>query len=104
MFAPGKGYTAYSAPDAFASGLDPIGAANFDELIVNLRDTMGLTVYMVTHDLDSLLTACDRIAVLGNKKIVLQGTVSDMLESEDEWIKSYFRGKRARMIAPKETG
>ena len=90
--------------DEPTSGLDPIGAANFDELIVNLRDTLGLTVYMVTHDLDSLLTACDRIAVLGNKKIVLQGTVKAMLESEDEWIKSYFRGKRARMIAPKETG
>jgi phospholipid/cholesterol/gamma-HCH transport system ATP-binding protein len=89
--------------DEPTSGLDPIGAANFDELIVNLRDTLGLTVYMVTHDLDSLLTACDRIAVLGNKRILLQGTVNDMLSSEDEWIKSYFRGKRARMIALKAT-
>ena len=89
--------------DEPTSGLDPIGAANFDELIVNLRDTLGLTVYMVTHDLDSLFSACDRIAVLGNKKIVLQGTINDMLESEDEWTKSYFRGKRARMIAVKET-
>ena len=89
--------------DEPTSGLDPIGAANFDELIVNLRDTLGLTVYMVTHDLDSLFSACDRIAVLGNKKIVLQGTIRDMLESEDEWTKSYFRGKRARMIAVKET-
>jgi phospholipid/cholesterol/gamma-HCH transport system ATP-binding protein len=90
--------------DEPTSGLDPIGAANFDELIVNLRDTLGLTVYMVTHDLDSLLSACDRIAVLGNKKILLQGTVKDMLASEDAWIKSYFRGKRARMIAVKEIG
>jgi phospholipid/cholesterol/gamma-HCH transport system ATP-binding protein len=90
--------------DEPTSGLDPIGAANFDELIVNLRNTLGLTVYMVTHDLDSLLSSCDRIAVLGKRKIILQGTVSDMLGSEDEWIKSYFRGKRARMIAPKETG
>jgi phospholipid/cholesterol/gamma-HCH transport system ATP-binding protein len=89
--------------DEPTSGLDPIGAANFDELIVNLRDTLGLTVYMVTHDLDSLFSACDRIAVLGSKKIALQGTVKDMLESEDEWVKSYFRGKRARMIAAKET-
>lgn len=89
--------------DEPTSGLDPIGAANFDELIVNLRDTLGLTVYMVTHDLDSLLSACDRIAVLGNKKILLQGTARDMLASEDEWIKSYFRGKRARMIARQET-
>jgi phospholipid/cholesterol/gamma-HCH transport system ATP-binding protein len=89
--------------DEPTSGLDPIGAANFDELIVNLRNTLGLTVYMVTHDLDSLFSACDRIAVLGNKKIVLQGTIRDMLASEDEWTKSYFRGKRARMIAMKET-
>jgi phospholipid/cholesterol/gamma-HCH transport system ATP-binding protein len=90
--------------DEPTSGLDPIGAANFDELIVNLRDTLGLTVYMVTHDLDSLLSACDRIAVLGNKRILLQGTAEDMLASEDAWIKSYFRGKRARMILPRETG
>ncbi len=89
--------------DEPTSGLDPIGAANFDELIVNLRDTMGLTVYMVTHDLDSLFSVCDRIAVLGNKKIVMQGTIQDMLKSEDEWTKSYFRGKRARMIAVRET-
>jgi phospholipid/cholesterol/gamma-HCH transport system ATP-binding protein len=89
--------------DEPTSGLDPIGAANFDELIVNLRDTMGLTVYMVTHDLDSLFSVCDRIAVLGDKKIVMQGTIQDMLKSEDAWTKSYFRGKRARMIAVKET-
>jgi phospholipid/cholesterol/gamma-HCH transport system ATP-binding protein len=89
--------------DEPTSGLDPIGAANFDELIVNLRDTMGLTVYMVTHDLDSLFSVCDRIAVLGNKKIAMQGTIQDMIKSEDEWTKSYFRGKRARMIAVKET-
>ena len=90
--------------DEPTSGLDPIGAANFDELIMNLRDTLGLTVYMVTHDLDSLMSACDRIAVLGEKRILLQGSVEDMLVSEDAWIKSYFRGKRARMIAPKVAG
>ncbi len=89
--------------DEPTSGLDPIGAANFDELIANLRNTLGLTVYMVTHDLDSLFSVCDRIAVLGDKRIVLQGTLKDMLESEDEWTRSYFRGKRARMIAVKET-
>ena len=84
--------------DEPTSGLDPIGAANFDELIVNLRDTLGLTVYMVTHDLDSLFSVCDRIAVLGNKKILMQGTIQDMLLSEEPWVKSYFRGQRARMI------
>jgi phospholipid/cholesterol/gamma-HCH transport system ATP-binding protein len=84
--------------DEPTSGLDPIGAAEFDELVVKLRDTMGLTVYMVTHDLDSLFTACDRIAVLGKGKVILQGTLDDMLASEDPWIKSYFRGKRARQL------
>jgi phospholipid/cholesterol/gamma-HCH transport system ATP-binding protein len=59
---------------------------------------MGLTVYMVTHDLDSLFSACDRIAVLGNKKVLVQGTIEDMLASEEPWVKSYFRGKRARQL------
>jgi phospholipid/cholesterol/gamma-HCH transport system ATP-binding protein len=86
--------------DEPTSGLDPIGAAEFDELVGKLRDTMGLTVYMVTHDLDSLFSVCDRIAVLGNRKILAQGTIKDMLASEEAWVKSYFRGKRARQIAP----
>jgi phospholipid/cholesterol/gamma-HCH transport system ATP-binding protein len=84
--------------DEPTSGLDPIGAAEFDELVEKLRDTMGLTVYMVTHDLDSLFSACDRIAVLGNKKVLIAGTIEDMLASEEPWVKSYFRGKRARQI------
>ncbi len=88
--------------DEPTSGLDPIGAANFDELIVNLRDTLGLTVYMVTHDLDSLFSVCDRIAVLGNKKVLIEGPISEMLQSEEPWVKSYFRGQRARMIPRKE--
>jgi phospholipid/cholesterol/gamma-HCH transport system ATP-binding protein len=84
--------------DEPTSGLDPIGAAEFDELVAKLRDTMGLTVYMVTHDLDSLFSVCDRIAVLGNKKVLVEGTVDDMLASEEPWVKSYFRGKRARQL------
>jgi len=84
--------------DEPTSGLDPISAAEFDELVIKLRDTMGLTVYMVTHDLDSLFTACDRIAVLGNKKVLVEGTVADMLASDEPWVKSYFRGKRARQL------
>jgi len=84
--------------DEPTSGLDPIGAADFDELVAKLRDTMGLTVYMVTHDLDSLFSVCDRIAVLGKKKVLVEGTVDDMLASEEPWVKSYFRGKRARQI------
>lgn len=86
--------------DEPTSGLDPIGAAEFDELIANLRDTMGLTVFMVTHDLDSLFAICDRIAVLGNKKVLVSGTIEDMLHVDDPWVKSYFRGKRARQIDP----
>ncbi|MFZ2101081.1 MAG: ABC transporter ATP-binding protein [Oricola sp.] len=84
--------------DEPTSGLDPVGAAEFDDLISKLRDTLGLTVYMVTHDLDSLFTVADRIAVLGNKKVLIEGTIDDMLKSEDPWVKSYFRGKRARRI------
>jgi phospholipid/cholesterol/gamma-HCH transport system ATP-binding protein len=84
--------------DEPTSGLDPIGAAEFDELVGKLRDTMGLTVYMVTHDLDSLFSVCDRIAVLGRKKVLIAGTIEEMLESEDPWVRSYFRGKRARHI------
>jgi phospholipid/cholesterol/gamma-HCH transport system ATP-binding protein len=84
--------------DEPTSGLDPVGAAEFDELIAKLRDTLGLTVYMVTHDLDSLFTVADRIAVLGDKRVLIEGTIGDMLQSEDPWVKSYFRGKRARRI------
>ena len=84
--------------DEPTSGLDPIGAAEFDELVVKLRDTMGLTVYMVTHDLDSLFSVCDRIAVLGSRKVLVEGTIEDMMHVEDPWVKSYFRGKRARQI------
>jgi phospholipid/cholesterol/gamma-HCH transport system ATP-binding protein len=84
--------------DEPTSGLDPIGAAEFDDLIAQLRDTLGLTVYMVTHDLDSLFSVCDRIAVLGGKKVLVEGTIADMLTFDDPWVKSYFRGKRARAI------
>jgi phospholipid/cholesterol/gamma-HCH transport system ATP-binding protein len=84
--------------DEPTSGLDPIGAADFDDLVRTLRDTLGLTVYMVTHDLDSLFSVCDRIAVLGKKRVMVDGTIADMLKSEEPWVKSYFRGKRARQI------
>ncbi|WP_113443403.1 ABC transporter ATP-binding protein [Rhizobium cremeum] len=84
--------------DEPTSGLDPIGAAEFDELIARLRDTLGLTVYMVTHDLDSLFSVCDRIAVLGQKRVLVEGSLDDMLACDDAWVRSYFRGKRARSI------
>lgn len=84
--------------DEPTSGLDPIGAADFDALIAKLRDTLGLTVYMVTHDLDSLFSVCDRIAVLGQKKVLVEGTLDDMFACDDAWVQSYFRGKRARSV------
>ena len=84
--------------DEPTSGLDPIGAAEFDELMMRLRDALGLTVYMVTHDLDSIFTSADRVAVLGEKRVIADGTVKDMLDNDRDWIRSYFRGKRARQI------
>ncbi len=84
--------------DEPTSGLDPIGASEFDELIVKLRDSLGLTVFMVTHDLDSLFSVCDRIAVLGEKRVLVEGPLETMLEFDDAWVHAYFRGKRARSI------
>lgn len=81
--------------DEPTSGLDPIGAAAFDSLIANLSSTLGLTVYMVTHDLDSLHSICDRIAVLGKKRVLAIGTLDDMMKNDDPWIEAYFRGQRA---------
>ena len=85
--------------DEPTSGLDPIGAAEFDELTVTLRDTLGLTVYMVTHDLDSLHTACDRVAVLADGKVLTIGPVEEMTEFDHPWVQEYFKGKRSRFEA-----
>jgi phospholipid/cholesterol/gamma-HCH transport system ATP-binding protein len=85
--------------DEPTSGLDPIGAGEFDDLVSTLKETLGLTVFMVTHDLDSLYTACDRIAALGDGQIIATGTVEEMLENPHPWLRSYFHGKRARAIA-----
>jgi phospholipid/cholesterol/gamma-HCH transport system ATP-binding protein len=84
--------------DEPTSGLDPIGAGDFDELVRTLQRTLGLTVFMVTHDLDSLYTACDRIAVLGNGKIIAAGSMADMQASQHPWLRAYFHGKRARAV------
>jgi phospholipid/cholesterol/gamma-HCH transport system ATP-binding protein len=80
--------------DEPTSGLDPIGAGEFDELIATLQHTLGLTVFMVTHDLDSLYAICDRVAVLGEGRVIAIGPISELLRSEDPWIKTYFHGKR----------
>ena len=87
--------------DEPTSGLDPIGAGDFDTLIATLQRTLGLTVFMVTHDLDSLHTVCDRIAVLADGKVIAAGTMDTMLASEHPWLKAYFRGKRSRADQPK---
>jgi phospholipid/cholesterol/gamma-HCH transport system ATP-binding protein len=82
--------------DEPTSGLDPIGAGDFDELIKTMQQTLGLTVYMVTHDLDSLHAICDRIAVLSDGKVIVEGPMEAMLACEHPWVKEYFRGKRSR--------
>ena len=84
--------------DEPTSGLDPIGAAEFDELIRTLQRTLGLSVFMVTHDLDSLHAVCDRIAVLSEGRVIATGPIETMLASEHPWLKSYFRGKRGRLV------
>ncbi len=82
--------------DEPTAGLDPIGAAAFDDLILNLSRTLGLTVFLVTHDLDTLYATCDRIAVLSKKRVLATGTLDDMLEVDDPWVQDYFKGPRAR--------
>ncbi len=80
--------------DEPTSGLDPIGAGEFDDLISTLQATLGLTVFMVTHDLDSLYAICDRVAVLGRGRVIAIGPVAELLESQEPWIRAYFHGKR----------
>jgi phospholipid/cholesterol/gamma-HCH transport system ATP-binding protein len=82
--------------DEPTAGLDPIGAAAFDQLIVDLRDRLGLTVFLITHDLDTLYTICDRVAVLAERKVVAVGTIPELLALDHEWIQEYFRGPRGR--------
>ena len=85
--------------DEPTAGLDPIGAAGFDRLIASLQKTLGLTVLMVTHDLDSLFTVCDRVAVLADRKIVRTGTPSQLQQTPNHpWIRDYFCGPRARAV------
>jgi len=82
--------------DEPTAGLDPIGAAAFDKLIRRLRDALGLTVFLVTHDLDTLHAVCDRIAVLAEKRVIVVGTMEDMLREDHPWVREYFTGPRAR--------
>jgi phospholipid/cholesterol/gamma-HCH transport system ATP-binding protein len=90
--------------DEPTSGLDPIGAAEFDELIADLSDSLGLTVFMITHDMDSLYAICDRVAVLADKKIVAVAPVAELERSTHPWIREYFLGPRGRAAEKAEGG
>jgi len=85
--------------DEPTSGLDPIAAGDFDTLITTLQQTLGLTVFMVTHDLHSLYSVCDRIAALADGRIVEVGPMQALLASDHPWVKSYFQGERGRALA-----
>ena len=82
--------------DEPTAGLDPIGASAFDELILELREAMNLTVLMVTHDLDSLYAICDRVAVLFDRKIGVTGNLDEVSTYDHPWVREYFNGPRAR--------
>jgi phospholipid/cholesterol/gamma-HCH transport system ATP-binding protein len=85
--------------DEPTAGLDTIGAAAFDELILALQKRLELTVFLITHDLDTLLAICDRIAVLADKKVVAVGTIEELLALDHPWIQDYFNGPRGRAAA-----
>jgi phospholipid/cholesterol/gamma-HCH transport system ATP-binding protein len=82
--------------DEPTAGLDPIGAAAFDQLVLNLRERLGLTVFLITHDLDTLYSICDRVAVIADRKVIAVGTIPELLALDHEWIQEYFRGPRGR--------
>jgi len=85
--------------DEPTAGLDPIGAQNFDELILSLRSKLDLTVFLITHDLDTLYAICDRVAVLADKKVIAAGTIEQLLALDHPWIQEYFNGPRGRAAA-----
>ncbi len=82
--------------DEPTAGLDPIGAAAFDEQTRQLQQTLGLTVFLITHDLDTLFSICDRVAVLADKRVTAVGTIPELLETDHPWIQEYFNGPRGR--------
>ena len=82
--------------DEPTAGLDPIGAAAFDELIESLQKKLDLTVFLITHDLDTLWAICDRVAVIADKKIIAVGTIEELLALDHPWIQEYFNGPRGR--------
>ena len=85
--------------DEPTAGLDPIGAAGFDELIKSLQQRLDLTVFLITHDLDTLYAICDRVAVLADQKVIAVGTIPELLALDHPWIQEYFNGPRGRAAA-----
>jgi len=84
--------------DEPTAGLDPIGAANFDALIKELKEVLGLTVFLVTHDLDTLHEVCDRVAVLYDGRIIVAGPLGDVKRFDHPWVQDYFNGPRGRSL------
>lgn len=89
--------------DEPTAGLDPIGASEFDQLILTLRDALGFTVFLVTHDLDTLYTICDRIAVLSQKRVIINDTIEVVEHFDDPWVQDYFQGPRGRAAQQAQT-
>ena len=85
--------------DEPTAGLDPIGAAAFDDLIRSLQQTLGLTVFLITHDLDTLHEICDRVAVLADHHVIAVGTIAELMALDHPWIQEYFKGPRGRAAA-----
>lgn len=85
--------------DEPTAGLDPIGAAAFDRLIRTLRDALGLTVFLVTHDLDTLYAITDRVAVLSQRRVLINADLATVAATDDAWIRDYFLGPRGRAAA-----
>jgi len=90
--------------DEPTAGLDPIGAAAFDDLLKTLKESLGLTVFLITHDLDTLYAICDRVAVLGSRRILTIGTLAEVEAFDDPWVHDYFHGPRARAARDGSTG
>ncbi|MDX3933066.1 MAG: ABC transporter ATP-binding protein [Stenotrophomonas sp.] len=89
--------------DEPTAGLDPIGAAAFDRLIKTLQEALGLTVFLITHDLDTLYAICDRVAVLADRKVVANAPLADIEKLDHPWIQEYFHGPRARAARGEQT-
>ncbi|AKS42865.1 ABC transporter ATP-binding protein [Wenzhouxiangella marina] len=84
--------------DEPTAGLDPIGAAEFDQLLRTLQSALGLTVFLITHDLDTLYSICDRVAVIGERRILTIGTLDEVERCDHAWVQAYFHGPRARAV------